>query len=420
MRYLYGDSVAFPLQFNFLATLEVFMASTTRVVMLEAETQKQTVKANLASQARVQAIEAVEGLHEKAMRAIADALDASNAGPRGTMVIEDPALAPSPLVVDYTQRLMAFAERFIEEQRATARQASEREIAELLADTDKRALEVRAELDSFFKTARLQVLGTRFAMKLRDDKNAVGAVFLNPDGIVSHFELGAQKSASWVHPRKVSELVQGVDLMIGVKKAFFKGTVSPELVHLDDHVISRFDAAPESFEIAVRKKIDQKDAYVLRLTMTKNGLAGEVDRLDDPNAKALPSALIAADIAVVEKIWIALRSECAALMDHREKLTRLELDGRDVFGEHLALEVVRRLVATLAPTVKEIAQRSPSDQELSLKKENEDGRREEIYLKKDELISKLQPLPASGREVFAPLGLEGWVPSLSMRPPPVR
>ncbi len=420
MRYLYGDSVPFPLQFNFLATLEVFMASTTRVVMLEAETQKQTVKANLASQARVQAIEAVEGLHEKAMRAIADALDASNAGPRGTMVIEDPALAPSPLVVDYTQRLMAFAERFIEEQRATARQASEREVAELLADTDKRALEVRAELDSFFKTARLQVLGTRFAMKLRDDKNAVGAVFLNPDGIVSHFELNAQKSAAWVHPRKVSELVQGVDLMIGVKKAFFKGTVSPEQVHLDDHVISRFDAAPESFEIAVRKKIDQKDAYVLRITMTKNGLAGEVDRLDDPNAKALPSDLLAADIAVLEKLWIAIRTECATLMDHREKLTRLELDGRDVFGEHLALEVVRRLVATLAPTVKEIAQRSPSDQELSLKKENDDGRREEIYLKKDELISKLQPLPASGREVFAPLGLEGWVPSLSMRPPPVR
>ena len=420
MRYLYGDSVAFPLQFNFLATLEVFMASATRVVMLEAETQKQTVKANQASLARVQAIEAVEGLHEKAMRAISDALDASGAGPRGTMVIEDPALAPSPLVVDYTQRLMAFAERFIEEQRGHAKQATERESQELLADTEKRAAEVWLELDSFFRTARLQILGTRFAMKLRDDKNAVGAVFLNPDGIVSHFELGAAKSAAWRSPRKVGELVQGVDLMIGVKKAFFKGTVSPDHVHLDDHVISRFDVAPESFEIALRKKIDQKDAYTLRLTTTANGVAGEVDRLDDPNAKALPTALVASDIAILEKLWVALRLECTTLMDHRDKLTRLELDGQDVFADHLALDVVSRLVATLAPTVKEIAQRSPSDQELSLKKENDDGRREELYLTKDELISKLQPLPASGRQVFAPLGLEGWVPSLSMRPPPVR
>lgn len=420
MRYLYGDSVDFPLQFNFLATLEVFMASATRVVMLEAETQKQASKAALASQGRVQSIEAVEKLHEMAMRSIGDALDASSAGPRGTMVIEDPEHAPSPMVIEYTKQLMAFAERFLEGQRALAKQATEQESAELLADTSKRAVEVRAELETFFKTAHLQVLGTRFAMKLRDDKPAVGAVFLNPDGIVSHFELGAHRKTAWLNPRKVGELVQNVDLQIGVKKAFFKGTVSPDTVHLDDWIISRFDAAPESFEMAVRKKIDQKDLFILRLTQTKNGVAGDVERLEDPNGKALPGALIAADIALVEKVWNALRAECTALMDHREKLTRLELDGNDVFGEHLALDCVRRLVATLAPTVKEIAQRSPSDQELSLKKETEDGRREELYLRKSELLAKLQPLPASGREVFAPLGLEGWVPSLSMRPPPVR
>jgi hypothetical protein len=420
MRYLYGDSVEFPLQFNFLATLEVFMTHATRVVQLEAETQKQSLAAASASKARIQSIESVEQLHERAMRAIGDALDATNAGPRGTMVMEDPEHAPSPVVVEYTKRLMAFAERFIEEQRTLAKTATEAEGSQLLADTDRRAADIRAELESLFRTAKLQVLGTRFAMKLRDDKPAVGAVFLNPDGIVSHFELGASRVVAWQHPRKVSDFVQNVELQIGVKKAFFKGTVSPDAVKLDEWIISRFDAAPESFEMSVRKKIDQKDLFVIKLTQTKNGVAGDVERLEDPNGKALPGAMIAADVAVAEKIWQALRLECASLMDYREKLTRLELDGKDVFAEHLALEVVRRLVATLAPTVREIAQRSPSAEELSLKKENDDGRREEIYLKKDELLAKLQPLPASGREVFAPLGLESWVPSLSMRPPPVR
>ncbi len=420
MRYLYGDSVEFPLQFNFLATLEVFMASATRVVMLEAETQKQSLKAAQASQGRVQSIESVEGLHEKAMRAIGDALDATNAGPRGTMVIEDPEHAPSPMVIEYTKRLMAFAERFIEEQRALAKQATEQETTQLRADSEQRAVEVRAEVETLFKTARMQVLGTRFAMKIRDEKPAVGAVFLNPDGIVSHFELGAARSAAWLHPRKVGDFVQNVEMQIGVKKAFFKGTVSPEAVKLDEWIISRFDAAPESFEVAVRRKLDQKDLFILKLTQTKNGLAGDVERLEDPNGKALPGALVAADVELLDKLWQAVRAECAGLMEHREKLTRLELDGKDVFGERLALELVRRLVATLAPTVREIAQRSPSEQELSLKKETEDGRREEIYLRKEELLKKLQPLPAAGREVFAPLGLEGWVPSLSMRPPPVR
>ena len=42
-----------------------------------------------------------------------------------------------------------------------------------------------------------------------------------------------------------------------------------------------------------------------------------------------------------------------------------------------------------------------------------------MYLRKEQLLSRLQPLPAAGREVFAPLGLDAWVPSVSQAPPPV-
>ena len=37
MRFLFGDSTPFPLGYNFLATLEAFMASATRIVQLENE-----------------------------------------------------------------------------------------------------------------------------------------------------------------------------------------------------------------------------------------------------------------------------------------------------------------------------------------------------------------------------------------------
>ena len=37
MRYLYGDSVPFPPQYDFLAALEVFCAQAARVVRLDAE-----------------------------------------------------------------------------------------------------------------------------------------------------------------------------------------------------------------------------------------------------------------------------------------------------------------------------------------------------------------------------------------------
>ena len=37
MRYLYGDSAPFPHSFNFLSTLEAFMAAAARIVQLESE-----------------------------------------------------------------------------------------------------------------------------------------------------------------------------------------------------------------------------------------------------------------------------------------------------------------------------------------------------------------------------------------------
>ncbi|WP_205633644.1 hypothetical protein [Labilithrix luteola] len=82
------------------------------------------------------------------------------------------------------------------------------------------------------------------------------------------------------------------------------------------------------------------------------------------------------------------------------------------------MKFVVRLVTMFAPTVREIAKRSPNEFELSLKMENDGGRREELYLRKDQLTSKLQPLSSAGRQVFAPLGLDTWVPGVTTAPPP--
>src|SRR6187399_1605731 len=59
MGFLFGDSSTFPLDFNFLSTLESFMACATKVVMLEAETDRQTALAVEHGQDRLEAVEAV-------------------------------------------------------------------------------------------------------------------------------------------------------------------------------------------------------------------------------------------------------------------------------------------------------------------------------------------------------------------------
>jgi hypothetical protein len=62
--------------------------------------------------------------------------------------------------------------------------------------------------------------------------------------------------------------------------------------------------------------------------------------------------------------------------------------------------------------VNEIARRSPNASELSLKLENDGGKREEIYVKKEDLAAQLDALGPQEKALFSPLGLlrEQWAP----------
>jgi len=75
-------------------------------------------------------------------------------------------------------------------------------------------------------------------------------------------------------------------------------------------------------------------------------------------------------------------------------------------------------VRFLDPMVAEISRRSPNPRELSLKMENDAGRREEVYVKKEDLIAHLAGMGERELSIFTPLGfspppsvIAGGVPS---------
>jgi hypothetical protein len=90
---------------------------------------------------------------------------------------------------------------------------------------------------------------------------------------------------------------------------------------------------------------------------------------------------------------------------HKERLLSVTLDGADVVEQDLVIAFVERLVQMFSPIVSEIARKSSNATELSLKREHDDGRREELYLRKQELAKRIEPLTAPARGLFAPLGL---------------
>ena len=89
----------------------------------------------------------------------------------------------------------------------------------------------------------------------------------------------------------------------------------------------------------------------------------------------------------------------SAVVAHSDDLVTLEIGN-----ETSQPELCRRLIDAYAPIVAEVAKRSPG-RELVLRRQVADGRREAVFLRRDELVDKVAQLPDELRALFDPLGL---------------
>lgn len=400
MRYLYGDSTPFPLPFDFLRTLEAFMTAATRVLLLEHAVRRLELETKAAKEERALGLAVVSKFHESVLRSLSES-----------------AVPQHAFAIDYAQRMAERAVGLIGERRSAVKDGDDRGEAAVAREHAKAAQETRALLSTFFQSAELPTQSTRLATSLVDGKPEARAHVVYPSAIGASFVVGTSKLGAWSAPRKLGELAGHLELSVGVKKSWIGGKVSREAVRLDDCILSGAELDGDAATLTVRKKLDQKDHLVFRLRRENGAVTGEVENPGDPNAAQLPPALEGADLPPLERLWIALESSLGELATDRARLVRLTLDDEDVFEQSLAHELVERLAGVLGPTAQEVLRKSPNQEELSLKREVDGGRREEIYLKRATLLTSLQALPHDGRAVFAPLGLADWVPPATGRPP---
>ena len=400
MRFLFGDSTPFPLQYNFLQTLEVFMASATRIVELDALSRREQLQIGESSNLRIRNVEALDRFHQAVMRALHDTSSRTT----------------ESLTVDYAQQLSEYANRIVEGARAQASQSTDREMAQANAEVERRRVEIRGAIEAFFKVAKLPVLGATIAMRLpmaKEPQHEMSGVISFAEGIVVGYTLAGDALPEWRHPRKISEFAQGINLMVGSKKSWFKKTVQPELVQLDEYILSGFELSDDAAYFRLRKRPELPDSYLFTIRRVDTHLQAEVQYVDDPESQGqMPSTVDAGDRVHLERLWTILKKSVMPATEHKTRVVSIHLDGEEIFVADKVLALVMRLIKMMAPTVAEIARRSPNQQELSLKIEHDGGRREEIYVKKAELVSKLIPLAPPEVQVFAPMQLGQAEPSV--------
>ncbi len=403
MRFLYGDSVPFPSQYDFLAALKVFVDQSTIASRLDGEGRATLEVAEVEAANRARAIEALEASHLAAMHAIGTATTGGQ-----------------PIVVDYAQKVQDFASAIVAQTKADAVATLENARAIAKQKTESGAMQLHQCIDQIMVALRLPVSSSDIVMELEGDQAEFQSVQRYPDGIATAYALSVEALDDWKKPRRVSEIASGVSLPVGLKRSLFKRTVTHEAVVLDEFFIGGFDLGDETAQLRLRRKPDQKDSLVFDMRYTDTGFYVEVQHPGESDAASLEPVLEQAAAVELERVVMLLRSAANQVVKHKSRVLGVTIHGHDIFEDHLVAQLIKLLVNHLAPTVAEIARRSTSPIELTLKTEEDDGRRQEIYVKKAELIAKIDTVPVTERATFDPLRIALEITPGTAPPPSVR
>ena len=233
-------------------------------------------------------------------------------------------------------------------------------------------------------------------------------------GIRCAYRLDTGASDFFSAPKRFSDLVSGkLEFPVGRKKAWLKKEPVKETMRIDDATLAHVLDEEENGEFRLARRGGNGVEGLLVRVKKDESEELEIFRIDSEGGRIPVAAdIYDADHAdILVSFWKQLLPPVRSLYRTRGDLDSIHIGEKDIVKDGLIVDVVRKLTAFLAPTIREIDARSPAKQELCLKLEHEGGRREEIYVQKNTLINRVLELPSFQRALFAPLGLDpGMLP----------
>lgn len=191
-------------------------------------------------------------------------------------------------------------------------------------------------------------------------------------------------------PRKLRSLLgKGVRIQAGTRRSRLRRAEEPVHVPLDDMLVLDAERGPGRMRLLLAKKPGTAEVVRVEIKRGDAGLGGEVVRGE---GEAFVSPLD--DRPVLETLWRAIDDERGRVLACPATLLEVALDGRRVEDATSMLAVVERLVDCHRAAVTVLARHSPNPAELTIKVVKADGKREEAWVRRDELAQHLVGLPS--------------------------
>jgi hypothetical protein len=386
MRYLYGDSTAFPLNQNFIETAAA--ATDTAVALLRvdellARSRKVGDDANVAA---MKELADIDQLWQRVESSLATRDHLSNA----TSKVAEQVMQAAKAQFDRArQGVRSWRD-------ATMRKATQGTGPAALMEPLHRFI-VRQELPYTSWGLRWRAGGGSEPVQAQ-----VYAIMQR--GLTATVAVAIPPRHLWAEPVKVQELEKGLTIKLAGKNWLGHDKMLHE--QLDRYYVTRVTRTTEREMLALSKKpsegsqglrISLREGDNRRVTITR------VDEADQPLGE--PVALSGHDSEVVRRLWAHVKTTIGSLVPCRSHLLAATLYGKPVHELDTPAPIAVAIIQAVAPLVRDMQRHSRTAGELQLKRDLGDGRREELFISHAEMVRKWQTLSARNQQLFDMYGL---------------
>lgn len=220
-------------------------------------------------------------------------------------------------------------------------------------------------------------------------------------GLAWTIELALAEDGVWGAPLRVSRLVENLALVTPQLTGLIKKEIKSKKQKIDRHWIVNVVDDGETIRIDLRAEIGDEEGFNVTvgartIALERTGLADDLTVGTFPVAAEDEPALFDLAAKVRDVVRALPKQQLASAT-----FDGLPFDGKNVESQPKLVEIVPRLVESLALAIDEIASRSRSDTELVLRRELDDGRREELFMPKVRLREKFAALDDAHQKLFA-------------------
>jgi len=403
--YVYGDSTPFPHDIDFIRTLDD--AVTCCVTLLESE------NAIIDAQDSATAAEQLRQAEHVKLVDLATAVR--------NVILEERGVSGSTRVAKTGARLLEGTRSIVEGQIAALEAETQASVMKARKQIEAARAEVHLALESFLSVHDAPKTEVELCVVASETGSAAVVTTTSSFGFQASFDIPIPSAHAWRYPRRVREICEQTTIAVPKQVGWFKKRIEPRPLKLDGFYIRSFVVRADRGKITLSKKLTKPETCEIELDFRGESPRAFYRAVNELGQPGEAFELEPDDRTIALRLWRFITASSDDLKKIRRAMKLATFDGRPI-AEVSPESLCRRLVSALGPIVREIADRSGANGELTLRKSVGTWERHENFITTDELANRTFGLPIPARRILDPLCQPFKAPSIMPRalPPPSR